>query len=115
MTNPNVSDNERLRSGCTGLDDVLLGGLPQGHFYLVEGDPGAGKTTLALQFLMEGVKNGEKVLYVTLSESRDDLLAVSRSHDSHRGVGNFRITPWRRGSQVRESIHSVSPCRGRIK
>ncbi|MDP9161605.1 MAG: AAA family ATPase [Acidobacteriota bacterium] len=76
----NVPDSERVRSGCAGLDDVLLGGLPRGHFYLFEGDPGAGKTTLALQFLIEGVKSGERVLYVTLSESREDLLAVSRSH-----------------------------------
>jgi len=70
----------RCSSGCPGLDDVLGGGLPLGHFYLIEGEPGTGKTTLALQFVAEGIKNGEKVLYVTLSESRDELLAVAKTH-----------------------------------
>jgi circadian clock protein KaiC len=70
----------RCSSGCSGLDDVLGGGLPLGHFYLIEGEPGTGKTTLALQFVAEGLKRGEKVLYVTLSESRDELLAVARTH-----------------------------------
>lgn len=70
----------RSRSGCPGLDDVLVGGLPSGHVYLLEGEPGTGKTTLALQFMAEGLRNGEKVLYVTLSESRADLLSVARSH-----------------------------------
>ena len=58
----------RCSSGCPGLDDVLGGGLPAGHIYLVEGEPGTGKTTLALQFVAEGLKRGETVLYVTLSE-----------------------------------------------
>ena len=70
----------RCSSGCKGLDDVLGGGLPVGHFYLIEGEPGTGKTTLALQFVAEGLKRGEKVLYVTLSESRDELLAVAKMH-----------------------------------
>ena len=70
----------RCSSGCSGLDDVLGGGLPVGHFYLIEGEPGTGKTTLALQFVAEGTKRGEKVLYVTLSESRDELIAVAEGH-----------------------------------
>lgn len=70
----------RSRSGCPGLDDVLGGGLPSGHVYLLEGEPGTGKTTLALQFVREGLRNGEKVLYITLSESRAELQSVSRSH-----------------------------------
>src|SRR5579864_9751011 len=70
----------RCSSGCAGLDDVLGGGLPVGHFYLIEGEPGTGKTTLALQFMAEGIKRGEKVLYVTLSESCDELLAVADNH-----------------------------------
>ena len=70
----------RCSSGCRGLDDVLGGGLPLGHFYLIEGEPGTGKTTLALQFVAEGIKHGEEVLYVTLSESRDELLAVAKNH-----------------------------------
>jgi circadian clock protein KaiC len=70
----------RCGSGCSGLDDVLGGGWPAGHFYLIEGEPGTGKTTLALQFISQGIKHGEKVLYVTLSESRTELSAVARTH-----------------------------------
>lgn len=77
-----TTELELLRSqcGCPGLDDVLGGGLPSGHVFLLEGEPGSGKTTLALQFMAEGLRHGEKVLYVTLSESRADLLSVGRSH-----------------------------------
>jgi circadian clock protein KaiC len=75
-----VSTIQRCSSGCPGLNDVLGGGLPVGHFYLIEGEPGTGKTTLALQFITEGTKQGEKVLYVTLSESRDELTAVAEGH-----------------------------------
>ncbi len=71
---------ERVQTGIVGLDDILNGGLPQGHLFLVEGDPGTGKTTLALQFLLEGVRRGESVIYVTLSESRKELEQVVRSH-----------------------------------
>jgi len=70
----------RCSSGCPGLDDVLGGGLPAGHFYLIEGEPGTGKTTLGLQFVAEGAKRGEQVLYATLSESRDELLNVAETH-----------------------------------
>jgi len=72
--------NDRIRTGIVGLDDILGGGLPKGHLYLVEGDPGTGKTTLALQFLLEGVRKGESVIYVTLSESRSELEQVAHSH-----------------------------------
>ena len=71
---------ERCNSGCEGLDDVLGGGFPAGHIYLVEGEPGTGKTTLALQFVTEGARNNEKILYVTLSESADELRAVAKTH-----------------------------------
>src|ERR1700741_1544444 len=73
-------DNPRCKSGIEGLDDILAGGLPSNCFYLVQGDPGSGKTTLALQFLLEGVRRGEKVFYITLSETRAELLQVARSH-----------------------------------
>ena len=72
--------DERCPTGIEGLDDILAGGFPRGCFYLVQGDPGSGKTTLALQFLLEGVRRGEKGLYITLSETRDELLSVARSH-----------------------------------
>ncbi len=70
----------RLQTGIAGLDDILHGGFPSGHLYLIEGDPGTGKTTLALQFLLEGVRLGERVLYVTLSESAQELRQVAKSH-----------------------------------
>lgn len=70
----------RLATGIEGLNHVLNGGLPRGHLYLVEGDPGTGKTTLALQFLLEGVKSGDRGMYVTLSESKRELEQVAASH-----------------------------------
>jgi circadian clock protein KaiC len=72
--------DERCPTGIEGLDDILAGGFPRRCFYLVQGDPGSGKTTLALQFLLEGVRRGEKAFYITLSETRDELLSVARSH-----------------------------------
>src|SRR5205809_5733655 len=71
---------EKVSSGVSGLDDVLSGGYPAFRVHLIEGAPGVGKTTLALQFLMDGARRGERVLYVTLSETRDELDAVARSH-----------------------------------
>lgn len=72
--------DERCPSGVEGLDDVLAGGFPRNCFYLVQGDPGSGKTTLALQFLLEGVLRGEKTFYITLSETKQELSNVARSH-----------------------------------
>jgi len=70
----------RCPSGIEGLDDILAGGLPREGFYLVQGDPGSGKTTLALQFLLEGLRRGEKAFYITLSETKRELLQVAHSH-----------------------------------
>jgi circadian clock protein KaiC len=75
-----AADQPRARTGVSGLDDILGGGLPTNHIYLVDGDPGTGKTTLGLQFLLDGAAKGEPGLYVTLSESRAELEAVARSH-----------------------------------
>jgi circadian clock protein KaiC len=66
--------------GIPGLDNVLLGGIPRDRVYLIEGDPGAGKTTLAMQFLLDGRARGERTLYVTLSETTDELRGVAHSH-----------------------------------
>jgi len=87
-------EDERVSTGIKGLDDVLNGGFPQGHFFLIEGEPGTGKTTLGLQFLMQGARKGEKSLYVTLSESKREIEKVARSHRwSLEGVTIFEFTP----------------------
>jgi circadian clock protein KaiC len=70
----------RAKTGIWGLDDILSGGLSRGHLFLVEGAPGTGKTTIALQFLMEGVRAGEKCLYITLSETERELRDGAASH-----------------------------------
>ena len=62
------------------MDKILNGGFPRGRLYLIEGDPGAGKTTLAMQFTRDGVSKGERTLYITLSESRADLSHAAQSH-----------------------------------
>src|ERR1700724_1257311 len=71
---------QRSRTGIPGLDEVLHGGLIPQQLYLVDGIPGAGKTTFALQYLIEGARNGEKCTYVTLSETRRELEAGALSH-----------------------------------
>jgi circadian clock protein KaiC len=84
----------RCNTGCPGLDDILGGGFPRSHFYLLEGEPGCGKTTLALQFVTNGVRNGERVLYVTLSESVNELRSVARSHNLNLdGVQFLELRP----------------------
>ncbi|HZL19743.1 MAG TPA: ATPase domain-containing protein, partial [Polyangia bacterium] len=74
------SENKRTPTGVPGLDDILGGGLPRDRIYLVQGDPGVGKTTLALQFLLAGAEAGEACLYLTLSETKEELRAVADSH-----------------------------------
>jgi circadian clock protein KaiC len=69
-----------LSTGVPGMDDVLGGGLTPHRIYLLEGEPGSGKTTAGLQFLNEGLRNGEKVVYITLAENREELGDVARSH-----------------------------------
>jgi circadian clock protein KaiC len=84
----------RLSTGVAGLDDILNGGFPEGHFFLLEGEPGTGKTTLGLQFLLDGAKRGEKGLYVTLSESKAEIEKVARSHQwSLDDLTIFEYTP----------------------
>jgi circadian clock protein KaiC len=84
----------RLRTGVSGLDDILHGGLIPERLYLVDGNPGSGKTTFALQFLLEGVRNGERCLYVTLSETRDELTEGAASHGwSLKGLDIVELIP----------------------
>ena len=85
---------ERISTGIPGLDDVLCGGLTANRLYLIEGVPGTGKTTLAFQFLLEGVRRGEPVLYVSLSETRDEIRDVAASHGwSLEGVTVRELVP----------------------
>jgi circadian clock protein KaiC len=75
-----VPEQARASTGIAGLDHILGGGLPANHLYLIEGTPGAGKTTLGLQFLMRGVREGQRGLYITLSETAAELRTVAASH-----------------------------------
>ena len=75
-----------------GLDEILSGGLPHGGLFLVQGDPGAGKTTLALQFVLEGLRRREKVFYITLSENERGVAsrrAISRMVARRHLSGEF--------------------------
>ncbi len=73
-------NTDRARTGIWGLDDILCGGFTRQHVFLLEGAPGTGKTTIALQFLMEGARAGEKCLYITLSETETELRGGAASH-----------------------------------
>ena len=82
----------RISTGVLGLDDILGGGLTPDRLYLLEGTPGTGKTTLALQFLLEGVAGGTRPLYVTLSETANELRAAAATHGwSLEGVEIFEL------------------------
>lgn len=72
--------DSRCTTGVKGLDEILGGGLPRNRIYLMQGSPGVGKTTFALQFLLEGIRLGETCLYITLSETTEEIDAVGRSH-----------------------------------
>jgi circadian clock protein KaiC len=89
---PGSTDQKRASTGIPGLDDVLGGGFPTDHVYLIEGTPGSGKTTLALQFLLRGKELGERGLYITLSETTSELHTVARSHGwSLAGIEIFQL------------------------
>jgi circadian clock protein KaiC len=84
----------KARTGIEGLDDILVGGLTRNRVYLLEGNPGTGKTTAALQYLMEGAAHGEKGLYVTLSETEPELRATAEAHRwDLSGVDIFELVP----------------------
>jgi circadian clock protein KaiC len=85
-------DAERSKTGIPGLDSVLGGGLIATRLYLVDGTPGAGKTTFAIQYLLEGVRSGERCLYVTLSETHEELVSGAATHGwSLDGIDIFEL------------------------
>jgi circadian clock protein KaiC len=93
-TDGNEADPARVSTGTAGLDDILGGGLDADRMYLYEGRPGTGKTTLALQFLLEGVRQQERVLYIALSESESELRLVAKRHGwSLDQVDLFELVP----------------------
>src|ERR1700683_3987604 len=99
-----------VKTGVPGLDHILFGGLPANHLYLIEGDPGTGKTTLALQFLLEGLRSGEKGLYVTLSETKSELNTVAKSHGwSLNGIGLFELASLEQRLQATEQYTVFHP------
>ncbi|HZX92103.1 MAG TPA: ATPase domain-containing protein [Rudaea sp.] len=101
---------ELMSTGVAGLDDVLGGGLTPGRLYLIEGTPGAGKTTIALQFLIEGAANGESVLYVTLSETETELKGVAVSHGwSLDGIHMREMLPSQESLQPDEQYTMFHP------
>jgi circadian clock protein KaiC len=88
------ADLPRISTGSDGLDDILGGGFDANRIYLYEGRPGTGKTTIALQFLLKGVRNSERVLYITLSETKRELELVAKRHGwSLTGVDVFELVP----------------------
>src|SRR3954452_24571314 len=87
-------DPPRISTGNAGLDDILGGGLDPNRMYLYEGTPGSGKTTIALQFLLDGAAHGERVLYITLSETVEELQLVAKRHGwSLQGLDVFELVP----------------------
>ncbi|MRW87555.1 AAA family ATPase [Pseudoduganella sp. FT26W] len=94
MEEQNSQTTDFLSSGVPGLDEVLAGGLTSDRLYLIEGEPGTGKTTLALQFLNEGLRRGEATLYITLAETQVELRSVAQSHGwSMDGIHIEEIIP----------------------
>ena len=88
-------EKNKARTGVEGLDDILGGGLQRGRVYLIEGSPGTGKTTIATQFLLAGAEAGERGLYITLSETEDELRESARLPwlDLDEPIDIFELVP----------------------
>ena len=98
-------------TGIEGVDDILCGGLTPYRLYLVEGVPGSGKTTLAMQYLLEGARLGESVLYVTLSETEEELRSMAKSHGwSMEGVSIRELVPPEESLQPAEQYTMFHPA-----
>lgn len=94
MSTAQPANPDKISTGVQGLDEALAGGLPRNRLYLLEGGAGSGKTTLALQFLLEGVRRGEPVLYVVLAETAEEVRQAAESHGwSFDGVKVFEAAP----------------------
>ena len=94
MPSPADPSNSQAEFGIPGLDNILSGGLERDRVYLLEGNPGTGKTTAAMRFLIEGAEKGEATLYITLSETENELRSTAQSHDwGLKGVEVFELVP----------------------
>ena len=95
MSTSNELISAKAATGIEGLDDILAGGLSRGHVFLLEGEPGTGKTTAALHFLIAGAKAGERSLYITLSETEHELRQGALSHgwELDENINIFELTP----------------------
>lgn len=99
---------ERCPTGIAGLDEILGCGLPHNRLCLVQGHPGVGKPTLALQFLLEGMKRGEQVLYITFSETREELERVAQSHGwDLRPINLFEMVAKDTQLRTETNLHGV--------
>jgi circadian clock protein KaiC len=101
----------RIPTGCAGLDDILGGGLDRDRVYLVEGKPGSGKTTIAMQFLLEGARRGERGLYVAMSETRRELELVALRHGwSLAGIDIYELVPAEASMDLEKELTVLHPA-----
>src|SRR6266542_2244425 len=106
---PERPGSRQLPTGVAGFDAVLEGGLPERRMYLVQGDPGAGKTTLSLQFLLAGVASGERALYISLSETREELDSIALAHGwSFEGLSILEVSSDAARDEVDTTLYQPS-------
>ena len=111
MTDLPQDTHQRVSTGSEGLDDILGGGLDADRMYLIEGRPGSGKTTIAMQFLLEGRRLGERVLYITMSETDRELRLVAERHGwSLEGVDVFELVPAETTLDPERELTVLSPA-----